>query len=200
MLGSRYNDKKERLENRRQSFFLAPTDHHQLKHDPSTRRIRSTGTTDTGDHSTATAIAAGTAANVNSSSNSSVTGVRRHTFISKTRSLDSGVVTTTSYDNDNTNQMSGDTLFQANNPQDDYGSTNNTTNGNTNTNNSRTFQKDAPLLVGGGGGGGRSRLLLGRPTTRSSCADLSNIDEKPVRYVMHRLNWRCVKCYLYVLY
>lgn len=183
MLGSRYNDSKERLENRRQSFFLAnPSNSNH--NDP--RRIRSTGTTDTGDHSTATgsaSVAASvSAATANSNSNTTSrrsaagTGVRRHSFMAKTRSLDSGIVHNTGIAAYNS---MGDIPLQGanNNPQDDYGSTGG---GSSNNNNSIFFQKEGPFVVGGG----RSSLI--RPPTRPTCAEI-HIDEKPLLDVVDRI-------------
>ena len=95
MLGSRYNDRKERLENRRSSFFLTSA---EANLHASARRLRSVGSTATPPDPT------------------TVTDIRRQT-IAKSRSLDSGVRMDS--------MSSGAIPFHANNPQDDYGSTRN---------------------------------------------------------------------------
>ena len=136
MLGSRYNDSKERLENRRSSFFLTSSTN-SLPHAAS-RRIHSTGS------STVSAVENGKPP------------IRRHT-IAKTRSLDSGVRVPMRTE-----------PFRANNPQDDYGSTNRT---------SFSSDNDAPLLSAPSR---RSKSVIG--ITPRSCGDLSHIDEKPVSF------------------
>lgn len=115
--GSKYNDKKERFENRRQSFFLTTADIDAaaaagLGGLIGPRRIRSTGTSVSSSSggnnnnespnnsilgavsSSGSAVAVATVADAAgvspASSVSSVTGLRRHT-IAKSRSLDSGV-------------------------------------------------------------------------------------------------------------
>ena len=140
MLGSRYNDSKERLENRRSSFFLtssAPT----LPSHAGGRRIHSTGSSAT--------------ANDNEKHSHSVP-LRRHT-LAKTRSLD-GI---------HRAPMSSEP-FHANNPQDDYGST---------AKSSFSSENETPLLSST-----RRTQSLACLNHRSSCADLSNLDEKPVSF------------------
>lgn len=166
MLGSRYNDKKERLENRRQSFFLSATDPLNNNH-ASTNSILYHGNDNNNDGGTSasgdlTSRAGGLAMTISHNSTTcSTTGLRRHTMVAKTRSLDSGVLRLS---NSHT-KMSSD-----NNPHDDYGST----------------HREAPLLPGAVplSGKTRARSLLVQPVvSRSSCADLTNLDEKPVRTI-----------------
>lgn len=159
MLGSRYNDRKERLENRRSSFFLTASDP-TLPDSSPVRRFRSTGNT--------TDNAAAAAA--------PITGLRRHT-IAKTRSLDSGVGV----------GMSADPL-QANNPQDDYGST--TRRGSFST----SSENETPLLVPAAGQRSKSMIGIGH---RSSCSEMPNIDEKPVSFCCLS---HCIGIYIFLFY
>ena len=163
MLGSRYNDKKERLENRRQSFFLSATDPLNNNH-ASTNSILYHGNDNSNDGATTasadlTSRAGGLTKTIShNSTTSSTTGLRRHTMVAKTRSLDSGVLRLSN----SQTKMSSD-----NNPQDDYGST----------------HRETPLLSSAVplSGKTRARSLLAQPVSRTSCADLTNLDEKPVR-------------------
>ena len=140
MLGSRYNDSKERLENRRSSFFLTAST--TASPHGGNRRVRSTGSSTVSPQDDIPSPA---------------TPPRRYT-IAKTRSLDSGVRV----------PMSSEP-FNANNPQDDYGSTKRT---------SFSSENETPLLAPSAG---RSRSMICM-NHRSSCADLPNIDEKPVSW------------------
>ena len=228
MLGSRYNDKKERLENRRQSFFLSATDPLNENH-ASTNSIlyhpsstdnnnnssinnRTTGVTTTTTTSSAATATATTGADLthrtggvtktishNSTTSSSI-GLRRHTMVAKTRSLDSGVIRLSADQDDyymdddssqrhlilnhnhNNSSITGSSSRQPqrsdSNPQDDYGSTGTRTN---NHNREDPLLLAVPSLANNLKKKGRSRSLLVQPVSRSSCADLSALDEKPVR-------------------
>jgi hypothetical protein len=127
MLGSRYNDRKERLENRRSSFFLTASEAAHAKH----RR---------------TSAAAANATTTNGLP--AAEQLRRHT------SLDSGV------------GMCNVPFNNGNHLQDDYGSTRGA---------SFVSENEKPLLLSSAR---RTKSMI--HLAPASCADLSNIDEKPV--------------------
>jgi hypothetical protein len=161
--GSRYNDQKERLETRRQSFFVTSS-----QRPSSFRRFRSAG----------------------SPGGDNATSVSRHTLVetTRTRSLDSVSVKVNTAADDTTSIMNSfipqrsNSNSNDNNPQDDFGLTKSSFASAKNRRMTTLPSKETPLLAGSAGIGKRTRSKSLMPLRSGSCSSLPPIvDEKPVR-------------------